>query len=113
MAYDEALAERIRKTLSRRRGITEKKMFGGLAFLHRGNMCCGVVGKDLVVRLGEEGALRALEKGKGATREMDFTGRPMKSMVYVGPRGTKTDKRLRDWVDKAVDFAKTIPPKLK
>jgi len=83
MAYDEKLATRLRSVLKRHRGIEEKRMFGGLAFLLDGKMCCGVVGKDLVLRLGEQGTAKAL--GRAHTREMDFTGRPLKTMVFIEP----------------------------
>lgn len=103
MAFDETVAARVRKALGRRAGITEKRMFGGLAFLLHGNMCCGVVGKDLMLRLGE-GAARALEEPH--VRPMDFTGKPLKTMVYVKPGAA-----LERWVGRAVTFARTLPPK--
>ena len=109
MAFDPELADRVRKALARRRGVTERKMFGGLAFMLNGHMCCGVLDKRLVFRLGEAGAAEALKRPH--TRLMDFTGKPMKTMVYVEPAGLKTDKSLRDWVDRAVTFAKSLPPK--
>lgn len=111
MAYDEGLAERVRIILKRRKGIAEKKMFGGLAFLCHGNMCCGINQSDLMLRLGEDGAQAALAEPH--TREMDFTGRPMKSMLYVAAKGLKEDDTLRAWVMRALDFAKTLPPKEK
>ena len=109
MAYDEELAARVRKTLARRRGVTEKKMFGGLAFLVQGNMCCGVLKKDLVLRLGKEGTAKALKERH--TRKMDFTGRALSSMVYVAPSGYRTDEDLSAWVKRALVFVKTLPPK--
>ena len=109
VAYDEALAERIRKLLKRRKNITERKMFGGVAFLLNGNTCCGVNEKNLVIRLGEEGTLAALKESP--TRPMDFTGKPMKTMVYVAPRGYRADEDLRAWVNKAVAYTKSVPPK--
>ena len=109
MAYDDELAERIRIVLNRRRGVTEKKMFGGLAFLLNGNMCCGVIKKDLVLRLGEGGAAKAL--GKPYAREMDFTGKPLKSMVYISPAGYRTEAQLRRWVAEGVDYVKSLPSK--
>ena len=109
MAYDESLAERIRTALKRRRGVSEKKMFGGLAFLLHGNMCCGVVGETLMLRLGNDGAAAALEEAH--TRPMDFTGKPLKSMVYVDPAGFAADADLKSWIDRAVTFARTLPKK--
>ena len=109
MAYNEKAAERLRNALKRRRGISERKMFGGLAFLLNGNMCCGVVDKNIVLRLGKEGAEQALRERH--TCEMDFTGTPLASMVYLRPPGYKTDEDLKSWVKRAVDFTKTLPPK--
>ena len=109
MAYGGTLAERVRKVLRRRKGITERKMFGGLAFLLRGNMCCGALGKNLVLRLGEEGAADALVEAY--TRLMDFTGRPMKTMIYVAPEGYASDEALRTWVTQALKFASSLPAK--
>ena len=109
MAYDEDLATRVRASLATRDDVTERKMFGGIAFMVAGNMCCGLTGEDLMLRLGEDGADAALEQPH--TRPMDFTGRPMKGYVYVGPRGTAADDDLRSWVDRALGFATTLPPK--
>ena len=109
MAYDEALAERIRAVLAGRDDVTERRMFGGIAFMAHGNMCCGVSGEDLMVRLGEDGADAALDE-PGA-RPMDFTGRPMKGYAFVGPAHTATDEALRDWVQRTLAFADTLPAK--
>jgi TfoX/Sxy family transcriptional regulator of competence genes len=84
-------------------------MFGGLAFLVAGHMACGIVGEDLMLRLGEDGADAALDEPH--TRPMDFTGKPMKSMVYVAPAGTETDSTLLAWVERATAHARTLPPK--
>lgn len=109
MAHDAQLAERIRKVLAHRRGVTERKMFGGICFMVNGNMSCGVAGDDLMLRLGNEGAARALEDRH--TRPMDFTGRPMKSMVFMAPAGVQSDGALKSWVDRSVGFARSLPPK--
>lgn len=109
MAYDERTAERIRHAVRRRRGVSERRMFGGLCFLLNGHMCCGLVGADLVLRLGEEGAADALLEP--ATRPMDFTGTPLKSMVYVAPAGYSTDEALAAWLARAMRFVRTLPPK--
>ena len=109
MAYDEALAERVRGVLKRRRGVSEKKMFGGLCFLVNGNMACGVVGNELMLRVGPEAYEEVLALRHA--REMDFTGRAMRGMVYVAPMGFHTDTQLRAWVDRAHTFAKTLPKK--
>ena len=109
MAYDEELAGRIRKVLARRRGVSERKMFGGIAFLHHGNMFCGVNGRDLMLRLGKDGAEAALDERH--TREMDFTGTPLSTMVYVSPAGFRDEESLKGWVMRALDYAKTLPKK--
>ncbi len=109
MAYNEQLAERVRKLLRRRNGFSEKKMFGGICFLLNGNMCCGVTTNALMLRLGPEAAAQALKEP--CTREMDFTGRPMKSMIYVDPEGYESDEDLKEWVQRAAEFAKSLPAK--
>ena len=109
MAYDESLADRIRKVLAGRKGLSEKKMFGGLAFMVHGKMCCGVVKDNLVVRVGPERYEKALSQPH--TRPMDFTGRPLTGFVFVDPTGYKTDKALAKWVKQAVEFAMTLPRK--
>ena len=109
MAYDELLAERVRAALTGVAGITEKKMFGGIAFMLSGNMCCGIVKDELMVRLGPEGTAAALEEPH--TRPMDFTGKPMKTMIYVEAIGCADDLALTDWAERGVAFAKTLPPK--
>ncbi|HEX6864385.1 MAG TPA: TfoX/Sxy family protein [Thermoanaerobaculia bacterium] len=109
MAFSEALANRVREALGKRKGITERKMFGGLAFLLNGNMCCGVMKDQLMLRLGESGAAEALAEPH--TRPMDFTGRPMKNMIYVEPAGLVSEEALRKWVGQAVAFASSLPAK--
>jgi len=109
MPYDEATADRVRAALKRTRGLAEKKMFGGIAFLINGHMACGVLDKTLVLRLGNEGAAEALNEKH--TRPMDFTGKPMKSMLYVEPAGFSSDDALKSWVRQAVTFARALPPK--
>ncbi len=109
MAFDEKLAARLREVLGYRPDITEKKMFGGLAFILGGNMCCGIVDDRLMLRLGHNGAAAALAEPH--TAEMDFTGRVIRTMVYVGGDGIASDDALACWVDKAVAFAESLPPK--
>ena len=109
MAYDESLADRVRDLLAATPHLTERKMFGGLAFLIAGNMVCGIVGADLMLRLGEAGAGAALDQPH--VRPMDFTGRPMKTMVYVDPAGTNTHDALKGWVDRAIAYASSLPAK--
>ncbi len=109
MSYEEALADRIRTLLERRRGVEERKMFGGLVFLVNGHMACGVQQDCLVLRLGNNAAARAL-RGPHA-RPMDFTGKPIKSMIYVEPEGCADDEQLSSWVNRAIKFARSLPPK--
>ena len=108
MAYDEKLAERVRNRLASTQGITERKMFGGLCFLLRGNMCCGLTGETLMVRVGPEAYQATLRLTHA--REMDFTGRPLKGMVYVDPAGLETAAAVGRWVERALAFAGTLPP---
>lgn len=109
MAYDEKLAGRLRKLLARPKEVSEKKMFGGLAFMLHGNMCCGVVKDTLMVRVGPEQYEKALAAPHA--RPMDFTGRPLNGFVYVGPEGCQTDEALRKWVKRAADFVASLPKK--
>ncbi len=109
MAYDEGLSERIRTALGGEIGVTERKMFGGLAFMFHGNMACGIVGHELMVRVGPDAWSEAL--GLPHAREMDFTGRSLKGMVYVGVAGFAEDDDLRAWMDRGLTFAGSLPPK--
>ena len=108
MAYDEDLADRVRAVLPAAEAVTERQMFGGLAFMLGGHMFCGVVQDTLMVRLGPEGADRALNQPH--VRPMDFTGRPMTGMVFVEPGGLH-GAALREWVTAAAAFARALPPK--
>lgn len=109
MAFDEKLAARVRQLLADHPGITEQRMFGGLCFLLRGNMCCGIMGDTLMVRVGPEVYDAALAAPHA--REMDFTGRPLKGMVYVAPAGLRTRSALSAWVARGASFAGRLPPK--
>jgi TfoX/Sxy family transcriptional regulator of competence genes len=109
MAYDEQLADRVRELLATTPHITERKMFGGLAFMIAGNMACGIVGPDLMLRLGEDGAEAAVDRPH--VRPMDFTHRPMKTMVYIDRPGADTQNALKGWVDTAIAYASSLPPK--
>jgi TfoX/Sxy family transcriptional regulator of competence genes len=110
MAYDEELADRVRIVLAEEPGLTERKMFGGLAFMVNGNMACGIVQDELMLRLGAEGAEAALAEPH--VRPMDFTGRPMTGMVYVG-REALDDAAVQRWVEQAAGHARSLPPKAK
>ena len=109
MAYDEKLAARLRRALSGREGISEKKMFGGIAYMLGGNMFCGIVKDQLMVRVGPKQYDDALARPH--TRPMDFTGRAMRGMVYVAPEGTATDEGLKSWLEQGLAFAAALPPK--
>lgn len=109
MAYDEFLAERVRRTIGRERGITEKKMFGGLAFMLHGNMACGIVGEKLMLRLGEDGAGSAMREPH--VKPMDFTGKPIKTMAFIDPEGIEGEGELAHWIDKALAFTRALPEK--
>jgi TfoX/Sxy family transcriptional regulator of competence genes len=106
MAYDEGLAERIRDVLVDERGITEKKMFGGIAFLLDGKMFVGIVKDDLMVRVGPDHYAASLKRAH--VRPMDFTGKPMAGYVYVAPAGLTDDEELERWVRLAAKFAATL-----
>ena len=109
MAFDETLAERIRKALARKKGITEKKMFGGIGFLLNGNMCVGVWKESLVVRLDSEEFEDALKEAY--VSEFNITGRSMKGWALIGPQGVATDAELKEWIGRAVKFVETLPAK--
>jgi hypothetical protein len=108
MAYDEELAGRVRAVLAETPAVVEKRMFGGLAFMVGGHMACGIAGDELMLRLGETGADDALDKPH--VRPMDFTGRPLKGMVFVASPGLEGDG-LNAWVTRATAFVATLPPK--
>jgi TfoX/Sxy family transcriptional regulator of competence genes len=109
MAYDEGLAERIRGLLQDRGKITERAMFGGLAFLVRGNMTVGIVKDELMVRVGPEIYAAALKEPHA--RAMDFTGRPMKGFIFVSPEGLESDSSLARWVDRGFTYGASLPAK--
>src|SRR3977135_934193 len=102
MAFDERLADRIRALLADRSDVIERRMFGGIAYMVAGSMCCGVVGNDLMVRVGAEHHDEAI--GERHVRPMDFTGRPMRGMVYVEPAATRTSGALRSWLDRGIAY---------
>jgi hypothetical protein len=108
MSYDEQLAGRVRRCLAGRSDVVEKKMFGGLCFMVGGAMCCGLTKTDFVVRVGAEAYDDALAQPHA--RPMDFTGRPLKGMVYVGPEGIRTDAALARWVRRGLAFLSASAP---
>ncbi len=109
MAYDEKLAARVRERLISQPGFSERKMFGGLCFLLNGNMCCGINGDDLMLRVRPDGYEVALERP--GVRPMDFTGRPQRGMVYVASDALSSSRTLQRWLDQAMAFVESLPPK--
>jgi TfoX/Sxy family transcriptional regulator of competence genes len=102
MAYNEALAKRVRQALRQRTDITERKMFGGLSFLRDGRMCCGIVGNDLVVRVLD--SEMPSNRPRAHVRPMDFTAKPLRGFVYVQPEALTTVDELRDWIARGLAF---------
>jgi len=109
MAYSAKLAEQIRSRIGDHPGLTEREMFGGIAFLVSGNMAVGVSGNGLMVRVGKDDhdELIALS----GARTFDMSSRPMRGWIIVDPEGTATDTQLEEWIQRGVDFAETLPPK--
>jgi TfoX/Sxy family transcriptional regulator of competence genes len=109
LAFSESLAGRIRDALARKRGVEEKKMFGGVGFLLNGNMLVGVWKNSMIVRLGPYAYDDALLEPH--VREFDITGKPMKGWVMLDPEGVEDDHQLADWVAQATKFVQTLPKK--
>jgi len=109
MGYNEELDARIKKAVFGWKNTTNKKMFGGVCHLINGNMFCGVHKDSLILRLGEKTSQAALSSAN--VRPFDITGKPMKGWVMVAEKGYKTDKDLKDWLEQAKKFAKTLPAK--
>jgi TfoX/Sxy family transcriptional regulator of competence genes len=109
VAYDEVLADRIRSQLDEVEGRSERKMFGGIAFMLNGNMVVGIAGQDLMVRVGAERYAELL--ALPGAREMDFTGRTMRGFVFVEAAAIAEDDDLGKWLDRALDFVGSLPPK--
>lgn len=111
MTYDAPLAQRLRPLVAVTAAglglpVDERRMFGGLAFMVGGKMACGVVGTDLMARVGPARYAEAL--GREHVREMDFTGRPMTGYVFVSVGGLVDDSQLADWVDQAVSHVVSL-----
>ncbi len=109
MAYNAGLADDIRARIAARTDLTEKEMFGGIAFMVGGNMAVGVSGDDLMVRVGKETYDDAL--GKPGVREFDMSGRPMRGWVLVSASGYSTEADLTSWIDRGVSYAASLPTK--
>lgn len=109
MAYDPELAERVERALKGKRNVVCKKLFGGLGFLVRGNMCVGIWKEWLIARVGADDYLDAL--AEPFTEEFDITGRPMTGWVMVNPEGVESDAALAQWIERALAYVKTLPAK--
>ena len=109
MPYDTGLAERVRELLEEEPGFDEKKMFGGMCFLLFGNMVGGIINNDLIVRVGVDSYEDALKLPR--TKKFDVTGKPMKGWVKVLSSGLETDEELNNWLQKAVSYIRSLPPK--
>jgi hypothetical protein len=111
LAYDDTLCRRVRDLLGARTAFVETNLMGGLVFMVDGNMCCGVTGSSLLVRVGEAARNGALAKPH--TRRMEFGGRSPKGFIFVDAKGFSTDKALLGWVQQGLAFVATVPRKEK
>lgn len=109
MAYDERIAARVRRILAERNDVREIKMFGGLCFTVGGHMACGVLGADLIVRLGPERWAKALRSG--GAKPFTFTGKSLKGIAVVEPPNCDDARKLRKWMTAALEFVAALPPK--
>lgn len=107
MTFNEITAVKVRNLLEKTPGLSERRVFGGVAFMVGGNMCCGVIEDQLVVRLGPESYESALREPH--TSPMDLTGRPLAGFVSVAPEGFDTQDALHKWIDRGLDFVRTLP----
>ena len=107
MPYDDGLAHRLRRTLGDRPGLSERRMFGGLSFLLWGNLACGVIDESMVARVGPDAYEDALAEPHA--RPFDFTGRPLRGLVYVDPPDLASDASLEAWVARSVAYASSLP----
>jgi TfoX/Sxy family transcriptional regulator of competence genes len=109
MPFDEALAERVRGVIGARDGVTERRMFGAVAWMLHGNMACGVIREDLLVRLGPEDTERALAEPH--TKPFDMGPRVARGMILVDQAALGADAELASWIDAGAAYAATLPPK--
>ena len=106
MSYDDVLAARVRRVLARRTDVIEKRMVGGISFLVNGAMCCGVTGKRLMIRVGPDARARMLARPHAVP--MKLGRRSLAGFVCVEPEGFRTDRALRSWVQRGIDFVATL-----
>jgi hypothetical protein len=109
MPYDKGLAQRVREILEEEPGFDEKRMFGGICFLLFGNMVCGIIKDDLIVRVGAANYNATLKMPN--TKKFDLTGKALTGWVMVLSTALDSDEELNNWVQKAVTFVRTLPPK--
>ena len=109
MPYSEALANDIRARIGTHPALTEREMFGGIAFMVNGNMAVGVTGQELMVRVGKDAHDEAV--ARPGARIFDLSARPMRGWVVVAPEGIADERLLHGWIDQGVAFAETLPPK--
>lgn len=109
MAFDQKLESRLYSIFAGRSDVEAKKMFGGLCFMVCKHMCCGIVGDTLMARVGKDQYADCLSEDY--VREMDFTGRALKGMVYVSAEGIANESDLEKWVDRCVKFVESLPVK--
>jgi len=109
MAFDRGLEERLYEHFSNRHDLAVKKMFGGLCFLLSEHMCCVIIGDKLMARVGPENYSNCLTKP--CTSEMDFTGKPVKGLIYILPDGFESDSSLAHWVNICIAFVDSLPSK--
>ena len=109
MAYSEGLADDIRAHLGDTENLSERKMFGGIAFMVDGNMAVGVSREELMVRIGKDAHEEAV--ARPGARTFDLSAKPMQGWVLVAAEGLSTDAALAAWIDQGVAFARTLPPK--
>ncbi len=109
MGHDEQLLGRVRRILSGRQDVAERRMIGGLSFMVNGHMCAGLTGTGLMVRVGPDGYERALSRPH--VQPMELAGRRLTGFVCVNPEGCRTDTALAAWVQQGIDFVSTLPAK--
>lgn len=109
MAYDPSIADEIRVRIGSHPGLTEREMFGGIAFMIHGNMAIGVSGDELMVRVGKEAHDEAV--ALPGARIFDMSGRPMRGWVAVAPEGFPDEDALTSWIDRGVRYAESLPKK--
>lgn len=107
VGHGEKSAERVRRVLSKRRDVVEKRMVGGRSFLVNGKMCCGVRGHHLMIRVGPDSLERTLAEPHVV--RMKFGNRPLAGFVLIEPEGYRSDAALASWIQRGIDFVSTLP----